>query len=1105
MNKNLRDCLPPLKATLKLIAVGMKLFILLAFVGVIQASASVHSQNNLISLKLENASVYEAVNEIANQMDLLFIFQETEAIDGKKINVNLLEATFDDAMQEVLKNSNLGYNLIENYIVVKPLETKVPANAAVPQQVETRRISGTVTSAEDGSTIPGVTVLVKGTALGTITDINGNYEIDVPEENNFLIFSFVGLETQEVAIDGRTVINVVMEAAMEALDEIVVVGYGTESKKLLTGSIGSVSSGQFKDLPTPTIDQALQGKTTGIQIIQNSGTPGGGMTVRIRGNSSISAGNQPLYVIDGIPVTTGDFGQIGFSGQTIDAVSDLNPNEIESISVLKDASAAAIYGARASNGVVLITTKRGQSQKTRINLSTYYGFKQPEKKLDMLDAKQWKEYLNDRAANDGGIPPYSPEDLNNNPVDTDWLDEIFRTAPTASVELSAVGGNERTQFFVSGNYVSEEGIIIGTSYERLNGRLNLDHRISDFVKIGASLGITYSMSNRVEGDQSLNGPLPNAITLPAIYPVYNSDGSFNESGPYANPVSIAEQAINWNKSFRNLGNIFADFILTKNLTFNTKWGFDYYNLSEHSYDPATTRQGSRYNGLGIDAGSQVMNLVSNNVLKYFTTINNAHNINVMLGYSFEKYNRRRNYIRGVDFPNENFQWIASAATIQEASSSTLDRGLNSWFGQVKYNFNNKYLFTGTFRADGSSKFGENNRYGFFPSASVAWRLSEEGFMENVSSVSDLKLRASYGLTGNDGIADFSSIGLYAGGYNYGGQSGIAPIQLPNPDLKWETTAQLNLGVDFSVFTERLTVNLDYYTKKTTDLLLERPIPSSSGYTFISANIGEMENKGFEIGFTGNILKSEDFKWDANLNISANRNKVTKLYNNQPISDIGRGGNRVEVGQPIGIFYGWRALGVDPSTGDIVFDDINSDGIITADDQTIIGDPHPDFIGGFNNNFSYKNWDLNVFLQFSKGNDIFNGSRIYIESIKGSDNQTTAVLDRWKQPGDITNIPRATQNDPNNNNRISSRFVEDGSYLRLKNVKLSYRFEKALVEKINLSSLNVYFTVQNMFTITKYTGMDPEVNYAGQDDLRMGTDFFTYPQAQTFIFGLNLGF
>lgn len=966
-----------------------------------------------------------------------------------------------------------------------------------------RTITGTVTSAEDDQGIPGVTVRIKDSSRGTITDINGRYTIQVMPGDKVLVFSYIGMETVEMPIGTQNVVNVVMRPAIEKLEEVVVVGYGTESRRLLTGSVGSVSSEQFRDRPIPKIEQALQGRTTGVQIVQNSGTPGGGITVRVRGNSSITAGNQPLYVIDGIPVISGNFGQVSFSGQTIDALSDLNPGEIESITVLKDASAATIYGARASNGVILITTKRGRAERTKINLSSYYGFQQPEKLLQMLNAEQWKRYRNDIALNDGGLPPYSEEDILNNPIDTDWLREVFRTSPIHSTELSAQGGNDVTQFYVSLGHLNEEGILLGTSFERYNGRINLDHKISRYLKIGTSIGLTRTHNNRVEGDQSLNGPLPNAISLPPVYPVYNDDGTFNESGPYANPVSIARQAINWNKTFRSLGNIYADVNLRENLIFTSKWGYDYFHLHEHSYDPATTRQGARYNGLGIEANSVVTNLVSNQLLKYFTSFG-SHNIQLMLGYSFERYNRTRSYIEAVDFPNEYFQWIASAATIRTASASNLDRGLNSFFGQIKYNYLDRYLFSFSARADGSSKFGENNRYGYFPAVSFAWRISEEPFMKNISRINDLKFRVSYGLTGNDGIPDFSSIGLYAGGFNYNGQAGIAPVQLPNPDLKWETTAQFNTGLDFSLWDERLTVNLDYYSKKTTDLLLDRPISSTSGYTYIVDNIGEMQNRGIETGISGEIIRGNEFRWLAQLNISANRNKVLKLYNNIPIDDIGRGGNRIMVGEPMGIFWGWRALGVDPSTGDIVFDDVNNDGVITVDDKVKIGDPNPNFIGGFNNDISWRQWSLNIFLQFSQGNDVFNGTRRYVEALKGADNQTTAVLRRWRKPGDITDIPRATQVDPNNNNRPSSRFVEDGSYLRIKTVKLSYTFDKKIAQQLYLSNLNLFFTVQNLYTFTRYSGMDPEVNYAGQDNLRMGTDFFTYPQARAFIVGLNIG-
>ncbi|MEZ5198981.1 MAG: TonB-dependent receptor [Bacteroidales bacterium] len=1081
----------------------MKIFLFLSFLGIVNATASVFPQNGLVNLDLKDVSVYTAVNEIASQTGHLFIINESESDSKDLISVRLQNATLEESMNKVLQNIPMEYSIVENYILLTPVENtrKNFANEVQPQ--DDKKIRGKVTYKKDQSSLPGVNVYIKGTTAGTATDANGAYELKIPADAKILVFSLVGMKTVEITYAGQEEINVVLEDENIGLDELVVVGYGTESKRLITGSVGAINTDNIKEVPVQTLDGAMAGKTTGVYVYQNSGTPGAGMSVRIRGNSSITAGNQPLYVIDGVPMVTGDYGQIGFSGQGINAVSDLNPNDIESISILKDASATAIYGARATNGVVLITTKKGKSEKTSIRFNSYYGIQQPVKLLEMMNAKEWKIYRNELKTNEGGLPIFSDENIAKNEIDTDWLDEVFRTSSIASIDLSASGGNEKTNFYVGGTYSYDEGILIGTDFQRFSGRINLDHWVSKWLKIGTSLGLSNSINNRVEGDQSLNGPLPNAITLPSIYPVYNPDGTYNEDGPYANPVSIAEQSTNQANSFRNLGNAYLDIHLLEGLTFKTKFGLDYLDLNEHSYDPITTRQGERYNGVGISAGTRVTNLMTNNMLDYLTTINNIHNLEAMLGYSFEKFVERSNFIRGTDFPNENFQYLVSAANITDASSSYYEQRTNSFFGRFKYNYNNRYLFAFTARYDGSSKFGPNNKYGLFPAASVAWRISEEAFF-NVDAISDFKFRASYGLTGNDGIPSFSYMGLYTGSANYNNEPGIRPSQLPNPDLKWESTSQLNFGLDMAFLKDRIIFNTDVYAKKTKDLLLDRPISGTSGFTYITANIGELQNMGFELGLTTDNIKKSHFNWKSVLNYSMNRNKVTKLYNGQPLLDIGRGNNSVIEGQPLGVFYGYESLGVDPSTGDIVFKDINGDGEITSEDRDVIGDPNPDFIGGFNNILTYKQFTFTFFMQFTYGNDIFNGSRIYIESLKGEDNQLKIVDERWQQPGDRTNIPRATLTDPNNNNRESSRFIEDGSYLRFKEVSLSYTFAKHLTDKLHIASLKVYFTSRNLFTFTNYSGMDPEVNYAGDDILRLGTDFFTYPQARSFIFGISLG-
>lgn len=945
------------------------------------------------------------------------------------------------------------------------------------------QVTGKVTSATDDSPIPGVTILIRGTQKGTTTDVNGAFKLDA-SANSILVFSFVGMKQLELPVNGQAKLNVRLEEDKINLGELVVVGYSTTSRKLISGSIGLVNGDEIKSAPLRTIDGVLQGKSAGVVINQNSGTPGGQNSIKLRGGSSINASNQPLIVIDGVPVITGSFGQIGYSGQEIDALSDLNPNDIESFTILKDASATAIYGARASNGVILITTKKGSLQKTDISLNTSYGWQSiPAERIpELMNAAQWNEYKGTTVEG----------------IDTDWMKEILQVAPTSNNELSVSTGNNKTRLFISGSYFKQDGTVKSTSFDRYSGRMNVDHKITENLTIGGSASMSYSKNKRVEGDQTLFGPLPNALSIPAIYPVYNADGSYNEDGPYANPVAIINETQNIAYTNRNGGNVYLEYKCKNGFTFTSKWSADIYSLREHEYDPINTRQGAKYNGLGIEGNSYVSNLVSSNVLQYSTTLMEKHNLEGLVGYSTEKYARRNSYIEAIDFPNEKLQYITSAGTIRAASTTALDRGMSSYFGQFKYNYLYKYILTLTARADGSSKFGANNRYGYFPAASFAWRLAEEKFIKKYSWINELKVRASIGLTGNDGISDFSSLGLYGGGFNYGGVSGTAPIQLPNPDLKWESTLQKGIGFDLGIFDDRLSLNVDLYMNKTSDLLLDRPIPSSTGYTSITANIGDLENKGIEVMLNTKNIKGA-FTWNTSFNIAANRNKVLKLNNGQPITDQGRGGNWVVEGEPIGVFYGYRCLGVDPTTGNLVYEDISRDGELNSDDLTKIGDPNPDFTAGMTNNFSYGNFDLSVFLHSMIGNDIFNGTWIYLQSGTGEDNQTTAMLRRWMKPGDITDIPRE------GDTYKSSRFIENGSFMRIKNVTLSYSIPASVLSKVKLKSLRIYASGQNLYTFTTYTGMDPEVNYYSNDNVIMGTDFFTYPQSRTFMIGLNAGF
>lgn len=1050
-----------------------------------------------LSVHNDNAPLKEVFGEIEKKTDFGFTYDKSFVNDSQVVTLQLNDASLGDILRAISKQTMLQFRRINSTInVMKRVNSEPPVSEHLGEAKEIT-VSGKVIS-DEGEPLPGVNVIIFGTSRGTVTDSDGNYSLTVPDATAVLQFSFIGYETQKIEVNSQSVINVTMVADVTALSEVVVVGYGTEQRSLLTGSVGTVESKEIENLPVPSVDGVLQGQAAGVQVVQNSGTPGGEMSVRIRGVSSIGGSSQPLYVIDGIPVTTGDFAQIGYEGQGVNALTDLNPNDIESISILKDAAAASIYGARASNGIVLITTKRGKAQKSVVNMNAYYGVQQAWRKLDMLDARQWMDYRNDLA----GTTVFTEEQMNNIQIDTDWQDEIFRLAPISNYELSTSGGNEKTKFFISGNLFDQEGILIGTDYTRVNGRVNIDHELSDKVTIGTSIGLTYAKTDRVEGDQSLHGPLPNGISTPAIYPVYNEDGSYNQEGPYSNAVSIANEAINQNFSYRTIANVYLDYHILPGLTFSSKWGVDFLDFREHAYESRKTVQGAKYNGLGFETYSNVMNVISNNLLKYQTGWGD-HNLEILAGYSFESYNARSSFIRGQDFADDNLEYLNSASTIVSASSGASDSGLRSFFSRANYNYDNKYIVSLSGRFDSSTRFGENNRTGFFPAASVAWRLSQEEFLQDAGILSDLKIRGSYGLTGNDDIPSFLYAELY-GNTSYAGAPAIYPSNIPNPDLKWESTAQLDIGLNVGLFNDRITLTADYYNKQTNDLLLSRPLPPTSGFSSITENVGQVENKGVELTLMTQNLKGE-LNWNTQFNISANRNKVLKLYNGQPIDDIGRGGSRVQEGEPIGIFYSFKSLGVDPSTGDIVYADTNFDGEITSDDRVKVGDPHPDFIGGMTNTLNYKGFDLSIFLQFSYGNDVFHGSRLYLESLQGGDNQLEAVTRRWQEPGDITDIPRAT-NDPVKaaaNKRVSSRFIEDGSYLRVKNLTLGYSFSDKLIKTPVISRLRVYVSAQNLFTFTKYTGLDPEVNYRGNDNEVIGTDFFTYPQAQSFTFGVNL--
>ena len=998
-----------------------------------------------------------------------------------------------------------------------------------------RVVSGKVTSAEDGSSLPGVNVVLVGTAGGTVTDVEGNYKLTVPSSGGVLRFSFIGLVSQEIQIGGSTNMDVKMAQDVQQLSEVVVVGYGTQIKQDLTGNIAQVKGSELSSIPVASFDQAIQGKAAGVFVEAGTGKLGQGIKVRIRGSSSVSAANQPLYVIDGMPITSAS--QSSAEGQTNPLV-DINPNDIESIEILKDASASAIYGSRAANGVVLITTKRGKSGKTNFEIGYFAGFSSETGRREFLNTAEYVQLftesnggmtqsLTNRFNRYGAAPPGSPAASWATPgapgyVDTNWQDQVFRDdAGINQLDISASGGNEKTKFFISGSNSNQRGIIIGNDLDRINGRINLDHQASDKFNLGMNFSIARTFNKRLAEDNNFNTPIQ-IVALSPMTPVIDprtdlisgaldlNTGVPNSNYPiYYNPLLDNAYAKQTTLVFRNLGSVYGEYKFTEGLTFRSDFGYDLLTQNEERYfGKETSRNSSAPNGLGNNAWTQVFNYTTNNFLRYQKNVKN-HALEAVGGMTYQESNRKYSNVEAQQFPSNAYKKITSAADITSGTSNESAFSFLSYFARANYKFKDKYLLTLSGRVDGSSRFGADNRYGFFPAASAGWIISEESFMSNDKVMDFLKLRASYGLTGNAEIGNFAALGLYTGGSGYAGIPGQRASQLENPDLRWEQTAQLDVGIDFGFFESRITGQLDYYVKKTNDLLLNVNLPGNSGFRTQTRNVGELENKGFEI-----VINTEnfvgDFKWSTSFNFARNRNKILDLQG-QVIQ--GSFISRAQEGEPIGIFFSPKYAGVDPANGDALYVLVNSDGTQTTTNdyneatQMKVGDPNPDFIAGLTNTFKYKGVDFSFLFQGVFGNQVYNGGGIFM-SANGDffDNQTKDQLRRWQKPGDITDVPQARLFGGNGVGE-SSRYITDGSYIRLRTITLGYNLPASVLSKANLTKLRVYVSGQKLLTFTDYEGWDPEVNsdtYAG-NNVNQGIDFYSAPQAKTITFGINIGF
>lgn len=946
----------------------------------------------------------------------------------------------------------------------------------------------------------GIVILEKGTSNATISDINGKFSITVPEKCT-LVTSFVGYKSQEIAIEGNKEVSIVLLEDIAAIEEVVVVGYGSVKKKDVTTSVSIVSTKDLDERPLISAATAIQGKAAGVNVIQPSGEPGAGMVVRIRGNTSINASNDPLYVVDGVPMTDINF---------------LSPNDIESMLILKDASSAAIYGSRASNGVVLITTKAGKKGEAKISFNSNFGFTEVAKQMQSLNVTQYKDLMDELGA--ATIPSGLKDETN-------WFDETYRTGTTNNYQLSVTNSTDKMSYYISGGYTREVGVIKVAYYKRYNFRANFENQIRNWLKVNTNIAYSDYSNNGIISGTGANraGVILSVINTPTYAKIWDtaSPGQYYNNFYGANithPVeNMSRTSDNKNSNNRFVGSVGGEVSLLKDLKYKPVVSLDRtYNNETSFLDPVKTSYGRSQYGTASDARSLNTVMVLDNILSFDKSINN-HSISIMTGTSWTVSKWNNEYMGASHYLNGDIKTLNAGNKIEQWSgTSASDWDIMSYLGRLAYNYNSKYLITANFRADGSSKLSPGNKWGYFPSLSAAWRISSESFMQNLKLVNDLKLRGGWGQTGNQsGIGDYSYLQLYnivrQNWWETGKSNSVptlTPANMKNTDLTWETTTQSNIGIDLSMFKSRLIFTADAYYKYTTNLLMNVPLPSTASVSSITRNEGEMSNKGLEFSVNSKNFVGE-FRWETDFNISVNKNKVEKLtlqniyYYGQTSEATSENVIRMTPGQPLSMFWGYISEGVDPETGNLKFKDTNGDGKVTLADKTYIGNPNPNFTFGLTNSFSYKGFSLNIFLQGSQGNDIYNASRMETEGMYDSKNQSTSVLDRWRRPGQITYMPKATA--AKDNLVASTRFVEDGSYLRIKTLTLSYNIQANILRKWNISRIQPYATAQNLLTFTSYSGFDPEVSQYGGSALMQGIDWGTYPQSKSYVFGINVEF
>ncbi len=1075
-----------------------------------------YSQATRLSLNVNNVRLEHALERIENESEFFFLYNKDLIDVEQKVKIEVENETINSILDNLFSGKDINYEVHERQIV---LSNK---NEYLRSKSMQGPVSGVVTN-ESGQSIPGVTVVVKGTTTGTVTDIDGNYFLSKVPANASLIFSFVGMKTNEVVVSGQTTINIVLVAESIGLDEVVAIGYGVSKKSDLTGSVSTISTADIARQPVIRIEDALKGKAAGVQVQKPNGAPGSGMKIRIRGANSINGGNDPLYVIDGY---------IG-----ADIIS-LNPNEIKSINILKDASSTAIYGSRGANGVVIITTKTAKSGDSKIEFDAFYSVDQISNTYDLLDGVQYMETVNARHEAIGIATQFTNAEIDaiRNSGGTDWQDEVFRSGATQNYQLSFTGGTEKSQYYLSGTVVDQKGIILNSNYKRYGLRTNINSKLRDNFDLAFTMYSSYEESRNNGTLNGRGGASGSALVFSPNIPVWDNetnDYTISPSyGPIAsNPVYTAERRIFDNKKFQTLANVSFNYKITDALTLSVGGGakgYFYDNPYLKTASPGTpisNTEAGHNNGYG-------WNLQNTNSLNYNKIFAEKHHLNLTAVYEQQLNISRSNGAWATGFPTIALGYDnLSLGDTKRVSSGYQNWSIQSFLGRLNYTFNDRYLFTATFRADGSSKFYGDNKYGYFPSGAFAWRMSDEPFIKKLNVFQNLKMRSSYGVTGSQAIGPYKTLSLLSLGQNfsYNGSTnqatGIGPGIAANPDLKWETTAQTNIGIDFGLFNGRLSGTMDYYYKKTTDLLLNISVPDYSGGGNITKNVGSLENKGFEFLLSGVIIDNSTLKLNTSFNISVNKNKILDLGAETEIfTDGGYSGSSysappfiLKVGQPLGQFRGLKFDGlwqVNEATaaaeyglvpGDTKYVDVDNNKSYGGEDMMNIGSAQPDFIWGWNTTLEYKNFDLSVYVNGVQGNDVWNQTK-WLTIGMGTDveNPTSVdILNRWTPSN--TNTTVAGFSATNTTYAQSSQFVEDGSFIRLNNVTLGYTFPKSFLNN-RLKDARIYASGQNLLVITNYSGIDPELSSTpNYSDVAQGIDNGTYPATRTITFGVKVAF